>query len=193
MIEGYKSSFDLLDGHSIPVNKVALRVGFLAGENFEADFSERKKFRLTFDYPPRAAGSRPPLARDYTGLRCGRMVAGYFHREKENSGGRYTSVWVCRCDCGRYEFRKPYKWAKGLKKSDMCEVCEREQEMLSGGGFRKSKKTMPDRLMRWAGEMNALGLDDNEICAIRVAGVDTHGRSIDEIRSDLNGCVVARA
>ena len=192
MIGRPKSSFDLIDTHSVPVNKVALRVGFFGGEHFEADFSERKKLRLTFDYPPRAGNDRPELARDYTGLRCGRMIACYFHREQQKSGSRNISIWVCRCDCGRYEFRKPYRWAKGIKKSDMCEVCEREQEMLLGGGFRKSKKTMPERLMRWVGKMKALGLDEDQICAIRMAEIETHGRSIDEIRSDLKGCAPTR-
>jgi hypothetical protein len=137
----------------------------------------------------------PEKAFDYQGRRCGRLVACYFHHSLVRSGNRTKAVWVCRCDCGRYEFRQPARWIRKKVQSDCCEICLREREMITKSGvpLRLSKKYAPARLMRWIGDMRALGLSDDEICAIRQGGtISTPGKTADEIRAALNACLSER-
>ena len=173
------SSFAALANHPEPVNRQSVVVGFFRGEHFDVEFtSERPKRRLTLEAPPYPR-ERPVQAVDYTGLRNGRMTAFAWQRPS-NSGGR--TVWVARCDCGRYEFRRPGSWAVHGNSNDMCEICEREAEMLAGPS---SKKLAPERLMKWVNKLRAIGLSDDEITLVRLGDIETSGKSAAQIRADL--------
>jgi hypothetical protein len=105
---------------------------------------------------------------------------------KPTSNGQ-SSYWVVRCDCGKYEIRKKLgKWHKKYGGEDMCEVCEREREMLNGFRPKASLRSQGERLLRWAEEMRQLGLNDAEITAIRCSDrLDTKGKTAEEIRQAL--------
>ncbi|OWV29446.1 hypothetical protein [Halomonas campaniensis] len=170
--------------HGAPVDRQALRVGFFPGEHFEVEFTEdRPKRRITLDAPPRRP-KRPKTARDYTGLINGRMTALFWLKP---TGNGQSSYWVVRCDCGKYEIRKKLgKWHKKHGGEDMCEVCEREREMLNGFSPKASRRTQGERLLRWVDEMRQLGLNDAEITAIRCNdNLDTKGKTVEEIRQAL--------
>lgn len=174
-----RSPFEKLALHCKPVDKNALRVGFFRGEHFDVEFTEdRPKRRVTLDAPP-TPRLRPERATDYTGLRKGRMTAFAWHRA---SGGVGATVWVARCDCGRFEFRRPGKWAANGNPNDMCEVCEREAEMLRGPS---SRKRHPERLMKWAARLLRMGITEAELCVLRAGDIPTHGRTTEEIRAAI--------
>ena len=184
-----ESSFGLLVRNTKPVNRQAAVVGFFRGEHFEARFdSDRPKIYRTFRYPPSADTERPAGANDYTGARSGRMQACYYVKTKELSGSRFRDVWVCRCDCGLFEFRSPSRWTRKGITDDACEPCRRKAEMISAGRpdtAGNSKKTMPERLMRWVSQMRGMGFSDDEICAIRRLDITTNGMSSSEIRAAI--------
>lgn len=48
---------------------------------------------------------------------------------------------------------------------------------------KKSKKTMPDRLMRWIHQLRAIGLTDDEICKVRQSNITITGMSASEVRA----------
>ena len=185
------SAFTKLDTHDRPVNKQAVVIGFFRGEHFDARFdAEHPKKHRTFRYPPSAGIERPAGATDYVGTRIGRMVACYYVTTKVLSRQRRRDVWVCRCDCGLYEFRCPSAWFRKGVSDDACEFCRRKSQMISGEPqepSRKSKKTMPERLMRWVNEMRALGLADSEICDIRALNITIIGLSVEGIRAAIAG------
>lgn len=169
--------------HPAPVDRQAARVGFFRGEHFDVEFTrQRPKRRVTMMAPP-LRPPRPMSAVDYTGLRRGRVAAVFWFRQTADGEG---SVWVVRCDCGAYEFRKkPGRWRKQPNPLDMCEICEREREMLRGPS---SKKRSGLRVLRWVEQMRRLGLSDHEITAVRMSGdIETGHRSAAEIRRQLRG------
>ena len=48
-----------------------------------------------------------------------------------------------------------------------------------------SKKTMPERLMRWVSRVRGMGFSDDEICAIRRLDITINGMTVDEIRAAI--------
>ncbi|MCO7246357.1 hypothetical protein [Halomonas sp. Mc5H-6] len=69
----------------------------------------------------------------------------------------------------------------------MCEICEREREMLNGFQPKASRRTQGERLLRWVEEMRHLGLNDAEITAIRCNdSLTTKGKTAEEIRQALD-------
>lgn len=169
--------------HNKPVDRQALRVGFFQGVHFEVEFTDdRPKRRLTLEAPPRRPKQHATV-RDHTGLRNGRMTAMYWLRPTKDGE---SSWWVVRCDCGKYELRKKLgKWLRKHNGNDMCEICEREQEMISGVQPRQSKRTVGERLFRWVDSMRQLGLNDAEIAAIRQRDITITGMTADEIRQAI--------
>ncbi|USW95372.1 hypothetical protein NHF39_00865 [Pseudomonas proteolytica] len=175
------SVFEKLKLHPRPVNRAAVAVGFLKGEHFEARFDKvRPKMRITLDHPPQTP-LRPERATDYTGKKRGRMTAYAWHRPSLAGNGTW---WICRCDCGLYEYRRPGTWASKPLPGDMCEVCLRSQEMMSGP---TSKQRTLERLASWIRRMRELGLSDLEITQLRAPGVDidTAGKTAAEIRKQI--------
>lgn len=176
-----KSLFEQLLQHPRPVDSQAVKVGFKAGEHFEATFDEKRpKRRLTMDAPPRMP-ERPDWERNYTELRKGRLTALFWFKPRPN---RKSSIWVVRCDCGRYEFRfKLCRWLRENCANDMCEICERELEMQKGP---KSNDRRVERLLDWIEKMRRLGLTDDEITIVHAVGkVQTIDKTGDEIRHAL--------
>lgn len=143
---------------STPVDRTARRV-LSGGEHFEARFDDaRPKFKATMEAPPAPPEPRPESAVDHAGKRVGRMTALYWY--KPTHSGK-SSVWVVRCDCGRFEFRSHLlKWEK--KANDMCEVCTRELEMQAGPN---SKERRLERVQKFLAKLVRLGLTEAEAVA----------------------------
>lgn len=176
-----ESVFARLASHNRPVDRAAVVVGFFGGEHFEARFDfVRPKGRTTFGNLPRMP-ERPASAADYAGFRRGRMTACGWFRPSKSEG---ATLWICRCDCGAYELRRPGTWSSKPYPGDMCEICQRSEEMLRGPSSRS--RTL-DRLATWIDRMRAVGLTDEEIIQLRAPGVniDTKGRGVSEIRASL--------
>jgi hypothetical protein len=98
-----------------------VRVVFCRDIHAEPEFAEHHVVR-TWDVPPYC-----PTPPDYTGARHGRMTALAWYRQ-----GRDRPIarahWLCRCDCGKYELRRPGEWEKRPSPKDnpdRCEFCRR--------------------------------------------------------------------
>ena len=131
VMDRLKSSFPSLLEHKKPVDKAAVRVGFFKGEHFDVSFPEHMIIR-TMDTPPKCK-TRPVSAKDYTGMRHGRMTAISWFRPSRNGG---KTVWIARCDCGKYEFRRPARWASHPSPDDdpdRCEHCRRRDVIKKQG------------------------------------------------------------
>ncbi len=74
---------------------------------------------LIFDRLPNLS-PRPENAADHTGKRRGRMTAIAWCRPSRSGKG---TVWVCRCDCGLFEYRRPGTWASKPFPEDRCRTC----------------------------------------------------------------------
>lgn len=175
-----ESSFEKLSTHLNPVNYMAVRVAFFKGESFIPKAPDDYKV-FARDFPGRQP-DRPPGCKDFTGLRCGKLTALFFLKFKNPGKPRSKAIWVCRCDCGKYELRIPCKWIRenNQNKFDECSVCRLKTLALKGElnpfALGKNKQnhdqTRPARLMRWVDHMRSIGLSDNEICDIRKFNVN---------------------
>ncbi len=65
---------------------------------------------------------RPEHATDHTGKRRGMLTAIAWCRSSRSGK---SAVWVCRCDCGLFEYRRPGTWASRVSPDDMCDTCLR--------------------------------------------------------------------
>ncbi|GAB7529707.1 hypothetical protein PS3A_21170 [Pseudomonas sp. 3A(2025)] len=132
--------------------------------------------RVTFDHLP-CLSPRPDHACDYTGKQRGKMTAIAWHRP--GCSGKATS-WLCRCECGRYEYRRPGTWESKTHPDDMCDVC------LHARGP-NARQTARQRLMQWAHDLRCQGLSDEEITRLQAPGmnVDTKGKTAAEIREQI--------
>lgn len=133
--------------------------------------------QITLDTLPDLS-PRPDSAVDYTGRRRGKMTA--FAWCRRSHSGKAT-VWLCRCDCGLFEYRRPGTWAARPFPDDMCRAC------LQAKGP-NARHTAPERRQRWCEELRSLGLTDAEIARIQAPGanVETRGRAAVEIREQLS-------
>jgi len=120
---------------------------------------------------------RPEQATDHTGKRRGKLTAIAWCR---SSGSGKGAVWVCRCDCGLFEHRRPGTWANRMSPDDMCDTCLRAKGP-------NARDTAIERRQRWAYSLLDLGLTYAEIALIQAPGmmVETRGRSLLEIRGQL--------
>ncbi|WP_109514371.1 hypothetical protein [Pseudomonas ovata] len=130
----------------------------------------------TFDHLPDLS-PRPVQAVDHTGKRRGKMTAIAWVRASRSGKG---TVWLCRCECGRYEYRRPGTWVSKPLPDDRCKIC------LQARGP-NARQTAPRRLQQWQQDMRDLGLTDEEIGLLQAPGmnVDTRGRTVAQIREQL--------
>lgn len=131
--------------------------------------------RFTFDRLPQLS-PRPMDAADHTGKRRGKMTAIAWYRPSRSGKG---TLWLCRCDCGLYEYRRPGTWATKLFPDDMCGVCQHKGP--------NARDTATARLQKWIDGLRSLGLTTEEIEQISAPGADveTKGKTLDEIRAQL--------
>lgn len=176
-----KSSFNLIQHHGRPVSRNTALVAFGRGEHFDPTFTgERPRRRNTLDNMPRPA-RLPEGCFDFSGTRRGRMIAIAYHHQSLN---KKYAVWVCRCDCGKYEFRRPARWLRKAEPNDMCDECLREQEILQGGAG-KSKRTHAARLKAFIDMLTGLGLTGEEAVRVLDADITIKGMNVSQIRSAL--------
>ncbi|MCO8161313.1 hypothetical protein NJC38_03990 [Pseudomonas sp. 21LCFQ010] len=98
---------------------------------------------------------------------------------RRSHSGKAT-VWLCRCDCGLFEYRRPGTWVARPFPDDMCRACLRAKGP-------NARHTAPERLQRWCEELRSLGLTDVEIARIQAPGatVEARGKTAAEIREQL--------
>lgn len=175
------SPISKLSASDRPVDSTALKVGFYRGEHFTVEFdSHRPKRRITLEMPP-LRPKTPVRFKNYEGVRSGRLT-GVFWWKKTRSG--QASVWLVKCDCGRYEFRKKLgRWLKKSNPKDMCEICEREAEMISQQ--KSSRKTSGERTLKWASALHEMGFSSDEISFIRKNEISTKFLSAEQIRQSF--------
>lgn len=115
-------------------------------------------------------------AADHSGKRRGKMTAIAWYRPSRSGKG---TLWLCRCDCGLYEYRRPGTWATKLFPDDMCGACQHQGP--------NARDTAPARLQKWIDGLRILGLTTEEIEQISAPGADveTRGKTLDEIREQL--------
>jgi len=175
------TSFKRLSEHKRPVNKTAVNVVYFEGEHYEPSLP-KEIIGWTYGKPPKC-NPRPEHEQDFTGLRHGRMTAIAWHRTNKKKPSQ--SYWVCRCDCGRYEFRKPARWAKHActedTPQDKCRHCELSKSIGKGNKY----QSRPGRLLIWVGSMRRLGFTDDGICRIRQFEITTRGKNAEQIRKEL--------
>ena len=169
-------SLPYIQENTVPVNKLTARVAFFHGEHFEKAFPGNHFF-LTMDTPPKKR-IMPDDADDFTGLRHGRMTAFQYFRASRK-GKKKAVVWVARCDCGKYEFRRPGMWDKHQSPEtdpDRCEYCRRADTI--GGN---SKEKTDKRLSDWIRSMRMIGLSDDEIDLLRRSKITIKGLTKEQI------------
>lgn len=120
---------------------------------------------------------RPDYAIDHTGKQRGKMTAIAWYRASNMGKG---ALWLCRCECGVFEYRRPGNWASKPHPDDMCDVCLRAKGP-------NSKVTAQARFQQWTDGLRSLGLTDEEIAQIQTLGtaVETRGKTADEIRRQI--------
>ena len=109
-----------------PVDRVAGRMSFGESDGWAPKMKEQAHIQ-TWDAPPKPEKDRPESAVDYTKARRGFMTAMYWYES-----GKRGSKWICRCDCGKYEFRTPKKWLEKNDVPDSCLVCQATHYALKG-------------------------------------------------------------
>lgn len=129
-----------------------------------------------FDTLP-SLSPRPAQATDYTGRQRGKMTAIAWYRPSRSGKG---TLWLCRCECGRYEYRRPGTWAARPHPEDRCEACLRAKGP-------NARQTAPRRFQQWLEGLRELGLTEEEITRLQVQGskVETRGRTAQEIREQM--------
>ncbi|GAB7528606.1 hypothetical protein PS3A_10150 [Pseudomonas sp. 3A(2025)] len=134
------------------------------------------KTKLTLTHLPKLP-PRPEHAADHTGKRRGQMTAIAWSRPSRSGKG---TVWLCRCDCGLFEYRRPGTWVSKPFPDDLCHMCQRAKGA-------NARAAAPERLQRWVDGLRSLGLTDTEITHIQSLGmqVETKGKTALEIRGQL--------
>lgn len=132
--------------------------------------------KLTLTHLPHLS-PRPEHAADHTGKRRGQMTAIAWSRPSRSGKG---TVWLCRCDCGLFEYRRPGTWASKPFPDDLCDTCQRAKGP-------NARDTFAVRLQCWIDGLRSLGLTDAEISRIQSMGmaVETKGKTALEIREQL--------
>jgi hypothetical protein len=102
-----------------PVDRVAARC-CRPGESHTPQFAGLRPIP-TWDAPPLPEMEQPAGAVDFSGMRRGSLVAFRYLANRVGKG----VVWVCRCDCGRYEPRMMRRLTKKLDATDMCAFCQK--------------------------------------------------------------------
>ena len=113
--------------HATPVDRVASRVSF--GESDAWEPKRKPAHHETFDFPPLPLSEKPDNARDYSGFKRGFLTAFRYHGA---SNGKSGGLWLCRCDCGKYEFRRARRWVESPDAPDACTVCQATHHALHG-------------------------------------------------------------
>jgi hypothetical protein len=113
--------------HGVPVNKLAAMV-ISRGERHEMEYADRN----TYENPPILLPSPSPEGvPNLIGYRNGRIeVIGYAGRRGKRPSGGSRTLWLVRCDCGRYEFRRnrSIKKAKRHRDINQCNYCDARDE-----------------------------------------------------------------
>ncbi|GAB7527789.1 hypothetical protein PS3A_01950 [Pseudomonas sp. 3A(2025)] len=120
---------------------------------------------------------RPENVADHTGKRRGKMIAIAWYRPSRTGKG---TVWLCRCECGLFEYRRPGTWESKPHPDDMCDACLRAKGP-------NSKVTAKARYQQWIEGLRDLGLTDNEVTQIIASGsaIETRNKTAADIREQL--------
>ncbi|GAB7527784.1 hypothetical protein PS3A_01890 [Pseudomonas sp. 3A(2025)] len=120
---------------------------------------------------------RPDYAIDHTGKRRGKMTAIAWYRSSNMGKG---ALWLCRCECGLFEYRRPGNWQSRPHPDDMCNACLRAKGP-------NSKVTAHVRYQQWIEGLRDLGLTENEVTQIIASGsaIETRDKTAAEVREQI--------
>lgn len=133
----------IFDHPGLPIDRVARRVTG-RGEHWEPTYTRNApcigdESRMPMLGPPEECDPRPVWMPDYAGERRGRVVAFcYYHRRKGKA-----HVWVCRCDCGNFVFRRFPRWLKS-NGMDCCPTCDEAHFAVHGVYLAKLERPTSD-------------------------------------------------
>jgi hypothetical protein len=84
-----------------------------------------------FEFRPPTRKFCGPKKHDLTGKRQGRLyIEGIFiGQPKKQNRTKGGSIWVVRCDCGKYEFRRTRSLKNPNNAKDCCQYCRKIYEM----------------------------------------------------------------
>lgn len=82
-----------------------------------------------------------------TGVRFGRFVVVGLYAGKTGNG-ESTSVWVCRCACGRFETRTARVVKNGKDNDDCCDMCRHLKYLKRNEEYRRTGRNAKPRVER---------------------------------------------
>lgn len=147
------------------VDETAVRVVFYPGDTYDPPTPRVPSNGQ--DLPPRALSAGiGGLFVEFQGQRRGRITALHFW----GYSGKGKVVFLVRCDCGRYAFRKIVKWASNADHSDNCGVCEKV-----GGLSHRNRSRERSGLRRavWIASMLEAGITAEQCAIIEKYSLDT--------------------
>lgn len=190
-----KNSYSDLELTAVPIDKKTAVVAFSKGESFSPKIIDHR----VLDGRTSPKSTNYPLKKfdgitfreDFTGKRYGRLTVIWLHHI-----GRRSDKWVVRCDCGKYELRKPEKLETLIKAGasladEMCDFCKiANQDRLAKK--HKFDRTTPKatcdsaRILVWIDHMRKDGYTESEIEFIfRVGYFFRNNPTIEQVRKDL--------
>lgn len=102
-----------LNGHEIPVNKLAALLIGKRNPKPDIDFVKNKNGTTTYMIQPLIEDYPYGKESDLTGTRYHRLtVIGFAPGSRRSAGG---SLWVVKCDCGNFEYRRSKKINAAVK------------------------------------------------------------------------------
>ena len=151
--------------HPRPVNKAAALVAFFPGENWTATKPVQAGAALDAPPIPRAKKSIEKYEH-VTGMRRGKLVAVSFYAVNKN----HKTIWLMRCDCGRYAFRFIKGWAKREGVFDQCGECS---TVAAISNTNRSRATHGIRRAKWMSTMASAGFTIQQCEFVRLYGLPT--------------------
>ena len=115
----------MLPSNNVPVDRVALSVVLPGPEFGQCDFDPSGYFGQTFKSMP-SFSNKPSHLRDLRGLKFGRMTVLQFGFYYTKNPKNVRHFWVCKCDCGSFEYRRGDRIRSALNKENSeacCRLC----------------------------------------------------------------------
>lgn len=142
---------------SRPIN-MQTRIVTSEGEHWEPRIPGHMA-HLVFD-APKKCHKPPPSEADFVGLRRGNLVAVGFLNRKPNS----KSIWLMRCDCGKYTIRLIKGWVKRLDAHDECDACKVTRSIANHQNGKEKIKNF--KRAKFAQSLRDEGMTEGQIQAV---------------------------
>lgn len=147
------------------VDIVAARVVFYPGDTYVAPKPSVPSNGL--DLPPKVRNPEASeVFAEFQGQQRGRITALRFW----GYSGKGEAVFLVRCDCGRYAFRKIIKWVSKGQHPDKCGVCEKTGSLSL---CNKSRDRTGLRRAAWLASLREEGLTEEQCSLIEKYSLNT--------------------